>query len=232
MLHQSECHITAATLSECHYTATTLSASLCNLGPALSLLARIGFHAPTLTFAGLLRPPRAYARLSCSLWASRLPLRASSEPHALALTLVSLAGSLLTPSRSPSPARPGPHALTLASAGPLPSWPRATRSHLCWTVPNLTRSRLCWLTSIRVSRRRVRFGWLAWGVTLAFACLLRFGPRIAPPAHTFAQSLRIPRCLARLCWLASVLTLSRSLLLARVGLTPSLARGGLRVCRR
>ena len=192
-----------------HYTATELSASLCHLGPALSLLARIGFHAPALSFAGLLRPPRAHARLSCSFWASRLPVLASSEPHALALTLVSLAGScrhsLLT-------SRPRAFLRSLA--------PGLMLSHSPLRAPfppGLAPLALTFAGPFQISRGRAFAGSLRFVFhAVAFASAGSLWVSRLPLLACFASGLA-SRPRSHLCPIAPDSTLSRSPLLARFG---------------
>ena len=166
------------------------------------MLTRFGPHAIALAFAG----PRWASRFLCRLASHALALTfaVSHRPYALTLALLvrfgplALATASLCAPCSPWLARPraharpvtfiGFHALALASAGSL--WPHV----LALQFPSLAR----------------------FGLTLAFACSLRIWSLAL--ALTFAGSPRASHCRARLCWLASRLTLSRSLLLARCGL--------------
>ena len=117
-----------------------------------------------LTFADLL-----WASFSpiASLWAPRSPFwlaSAFTPSHSPLLTRLRpthspfLRASGLTPSRFPSLARPGPHALTLASAGLAPL-------ALTFAGPfQIPRCR-AFAGQLRASRRRVCLGWLASGLT-------------------------------------------------------------------
>ena len=187
LLHQSEYHNTAATLSECHYTATALSESITR-----------PLHYPRVFATWARAFPFGSHRLSRShthlCWLASAPTRLR-PPVLLALGLMLSHSPLWAPSllvsrhsRSPLLDRSKSHAVA----------PLLAHFDSCFAPScplRLARlgghARLCLLASLRASHRA--------------------------PARTFAQSPRIPRCLARLCWLASVLTLSRSLLLARVG---------------